>query len=52
MDARSMTGQTAIVTGGAQGIGGSVIEVLASLGVKVAIWDIDGDLAAETPVGS
>lgn len=48
MNASNMTGQAAIVTGGAQGIGGHVTEMLAGSGVKVAIWDIDRDLATNT----
>ncbi len=40
--------QTAIVTGGAQGIGGAVAEQLAKAGVRVAIWDMDLSLAQET----
>ncbi|WP_394155040.1 SDR family NAD(P)-dependent oxidoreductase [Loktanella salsilacus] len=42
------TGQTAIVTGGAQGIGGAVTKVLASQGARVAIWDMDKSLADDT----
>lgn len=41
-------GQTAIVTGGAQGIGGAVAVALAGAGVRVAIWDMDLDLARKT----
>lgn len=48
MSTSNFKGQTAIVTGGAQGIGGAVSERLAALGVKVAIWDLDRDLAAKT----
>jgi len=40
-------GQTAIVTGGAQGIGGAVAAALASGGARVAIWDMDLDLATK-----
>lgn len=43
-----MTGQRAIVTGGAQGIGGAVARHLAARGVRVAIWDVDEALARET----
>ena len=42
------TGQTAIVTGGAQGIGGAVAAALAQAGVRVALWDMDAALAATT----
>lgn len=37
----------AVVTGGAQGIGYAVAERLAQAGARVAIWDMDSDLAAE-----
>lgn len=40
--------RTAIVTGGAQGIGGAVSAMLAAGGARVAIWDLDLDLARET----
>lgn len=40
-------GRTAIVTGGAQGIGGAVAASLAKAGARVAIWDLDGDLAVK-----
>jgi len=39
--------QTAVVTGGAQGIGRAVAEELVRGGARVAIWDLDGDLARE-----
>lgn len=38
-------GQTAIVTGGAQGIGLAVAEKLAQGGAHVSIWDRDAELA-------
>ena len=44
----SFKDQTAIVTGGAQGIGGAVASHLAQAGVRVAIWDTDESLATET----
>lgn len=40
--------QTAIVTGGAQGIGGAVAEELAKAGVRVSLWDRDEALATQT----
>lgn len=43
-----LAGQTAIVTGGAQGIGGAVAAALAGAGARVAIWDMDLDLATKT----
>ena len=41
-------GQTAVVTGGAQGIGRAVAERLARAGARLVLWDLDGDLAAAT----
>ena len=41
------SGQTAIVTGGAQGIGGAVAKALRAGGARVAIWDMDEALASE-----
>ncbi|MFK7890706.1 MAG: SDR family NAD(P)-dependent oxidoreductase [Granulosicoccus sp.] len=40
--------QTAIITGGAQGIGGAVAQRLAELGVRVALWDLDEALAGKS----
>lgn len=37
--------QVAVVTGGAQGIGRAVAEDLVRGGARVAIWDLDGELA-------
>lgn len=46
------SGRTAIVTGGAQGIGGAVVKRLASAGAQVAIWDLDVELARKTCTGA
>jgi 2-dehydro-3-deoxy-L-rhamnonate dehydrogenase (NAD+) len=35
-------GRTAVVTGGAQGIGAAIAKRLKASGAKVAIWDLDG----------
>src|SRR5437660_12688889 len=35
-------GRSAVVTGGAQGIGAAIAKRLSSSGAKVAIWDLDG----------
>jgi len=40
--------QTAIVTGGAQGIGAAVAKRLSENGVRVALWDLDESLAKTT----
>ena len=40
--------QTAIITGGAQGIGRAVAARLAAGGARLAIWDRDGTLARQT----
>lgn len=37
--------RTAIITGGAQGIGKAVSEVLAMGGARIAVWDTDSALA-------
>lgn len=48
MTTYDFSNQTAIVTGGAQGIGGAVTELLAAQGARIAIWDMDETLARET----
>jgi 3-oxoacyl-[acyl-carrier protein] reductase len=35
-------GRTAVVSGGAQGIGAAIVERLRSSGARVQIWDLDG----------
>ena len=45
MNRYDMTGQLAVVTGGAQGIGLAVAQRLLASGAQVALWDRDGDLA-------
>ena len=42
------SGQVAVVTGGAQGIGRACADALVAHGARVAIWDIDADLAGAT----
>ena len=43
-----MNGQTAVVTGGAQGFGKAITARFASSGARVAIWDHDTALAEKT----
>ena len=42
-----LEGRTAMVTGGAGGIGSEICEELAREGATVAVWDMDGAKAAE-----
>jgi NAD(P)-dependent dehydrogenase (short-subunit alcohol dehydrogenase family) len=46
--ARVLAGGTAVVTGGARGIGRATASALLGAGMKVAIGDLDGELAAQT----
>lgn len=47
MNKYDVDGKIAIVTGGAQGIGGAVARLLAANSAKVALWDLDMKLAAD-----
>jgi len=42
MNRFDFTARTAIVTGGAQGIGAAIVRRLKESGAKVAVWDLDG----------
>ncbi len=44
----SLRGQTAVVTGGARGIGMAIANSMAKAGSNVVIWDIQEELAEET----
>ncbi|MBL0373482.1 SDR family oxidoreductase [Rhizobium sp. KVB221] len=46
MNFMNFENRTAIITGGAQGIGGAVAERIAAFGARVAIWDVDQKLAS------
>ena len=45
IDLFGLDGRTAVVTGGADGIGKGIAEVLATVGARVAVLDIDADAA-------
>lgn len=45
MNDTGLAGRVAVVTGGAQGIGLAVAQQLAEGGARLAIWDMDADLA-------
>jgi len=47
MTTHDFSGRIAVVTGGAQGIGGAVADRLSQAGAALAIWDIDRSLAEE-----
>ena len=42
MNQLDFKGRTAVVTGGAQGIGAAIAKRLEASGAKVAVWDLDG----------
>lgn len=48
MNSYDLTGQAAVVTGGAQGIGAAIAHRLASSGAQIAIWDLDEVKAGAT----
>jgi 3-oxoacyl-[acyl-carrier protein] reductase len=48
MNSIDLAGQSAVVTGGAQGIGRAVAARLVASGARVTIWDRDGALAERT----
>ena len=48
MNALDFKGRTAIVTGGAQGIGYAIVKRLAASGASVRIWDLDAKLLQQT----
>jgi len=54
MNRFDFAGRTAVVTGGAQGIGAAIAKRLQASGAKVAIWDLEGsprvDVADQTSI--
>ncbi len=51
MNTYDLTGQVAVVTGGAQGIGLAVATLLHTSGAHVHLWDMDAKLAADVAAG-
>ncbi len=47
MNVQDFSGRTAVVTGGAQGIGHAIAKRLLAAGAHVRIWDIDGKMLAD-----
>ncbi len=43
----SFTGKTVVITGGAAGIGWACAEIFAARGARVALLDLNGDLARD-----
>ena len=43
MDKLDFAGRSAVVTGGAQGIGAAIVERLQHAGARVAVWDLAGE---------
>src|SRR2546423_14938468 len=56
MNRFDFAGRTAVVTGGAQGIGAAIAKRLQASGAKVAIWDLEGtprvDVAEQASIES
>jgi len=48
MNRIDLDGRSAVVTGGAQGIGRAIAERLLASGARVSLWDRDADALAET----
>ena len=46
-----LTGKTALITGGARGIGAGIARVMAAAGARVALLDLDGTEAEKTAAG-
>ena len=44
----SFKSRSAVVTGGARGIGRATVHRLAGLGARTVIWDLDGEVAEQT----
>jgi NAD(P)-dependent dehydrogenase (short-subunit alcohol dehydrogenase family) len=51
MNRIDLTGRTAVVTGGAQGLGLAIARRIAASGAKVSLWDMDAGQLAEAVAG-
>jgi 2-dehydro-3-deoxy-L-rhamnonate dehydrogenase (NAD+) len=47
MNQLDFAGRTALVTGGARGIGAAIVERLRASGAKVKLWDLEGSLRVD-----
>jgi 3-oxoacyl-[acyl-carrier protein] reductase len=43
-----LSGRTAVITGGAQGFGRAIAERFLASGARVSLWDVNGELNAQT----
>ena len=51
MNTYDLNDRVAVITGGAQGIGFATAQRMAASGARVALWDLDGDLATDAADG-
>ena len=51
MNTYDLNDRVAVITGGAQGIGFATAQWMAASGARVALWDLDGDLATDAADG-
>lgn len=51
MNAIDLTGRTAVITGGARGVGFAAAQRLQASGARIALWDINADALTEAKKG-